>query len=335
VDISSIFEKQVSMKKVFADGRENYYLPLPKVKKIDKWLRENYSIDCYINFETFFGARGKGTTHQERLKVEKLIKKYIGYFETDKVDSKAKVGLELTNIYASDPWRAWWHSTRRAWLLDSLSFCSAIISDISKKKDSLEVIDVGCNVGIHSNFLAQNHRIELTGIDNSEVAIDTAQKFINSENVRFLNESVDKLNSEYQWDVAIAIDFIQPNEHNFASMMGKIGDLVKPNGYLIVIGNFIEYENIDEYFRSIGFACLGAQLTGGYQQGHSEGFGVDWSTKAAMHLVKNTKLNSVGLPISGLMTDFASYANSGDFPPAELNRSYFLPRIADDSVVID
>jgi SAM-dependent methyltransferase len=177
VDISSIFEKQVSMKKVFADGRENYYLPLPKVKKIDKWIRENYSIDCYINFETFFGARGKGTTHQERLKVEKLIKKYIGYFETDKVDSKAKVGLELTNIYASDPWRAWWHSTRRAWLLDSLSFCSAIISDISKKKDSLEVIDVGCNVGIHSNFLAQNHRIELTGIDNSEVAIDTAQKF--------------------------------------------------------------------------------------------------------------------------------------------------------------
>jgi 2-polyprenyl-3-methyl-5-hydroxy-6-metoxy-1,4-benzoquinol methylase len=333
--ISSIFEKQVSMKKVFADDRENYYLPLSRVKKIDKWLRENYLIDCYTDFETFFVARGKGTTHQERLKVEKLIKKYIGYFETDKFDSKEKIGLQLTNIYASDPWRAWWHSTRRAWLLDSLSFCSAIISDVSKKKESLQVIDVGCNVGIHSNYLAQNHRIELTGIDNSEVAIEVAQKIKNSKNAHFLNQSVNKLTSEYQWDVAIAVDFIQPNEHNFALMMGKIGDLVKPNGHLIVVGNFIEYENIDEYFRSIGFACLGAQLTGGYQQGHSEGFGVDWSTKAALHLVKNTKLNSISLPISGLMTDFATYANSGDFLPAELNRSYFLPRVADGTFVVN
>jgi SAM-dependent methyltransferase len=323
------------MKKVFADDRKNYFLSLTSAKKIDKWLRETYSIDCYTNFEMFFAARGEGTTHQERLKVEKLIKKYISYFETDEVDSKAKVGLELTNIYASDPWRAWWHSTRRAWLLDSLSFCSAIISDVSKKKDSLQVIDVGCNVGIHSNYLAQNHRIELTGIDNSVVAIDIAQKKINSENACFLNQSLDKLTSKYQWDVAIAVDFIQPNEHNFASVMGKIGDLVKPNGHLIVVGNFIDYDNNDEYFRSIGFACLGAQLTGGYQQGHSEGFGVDWSTKVAMHLVKNTKLKSVGLPISGLMTDFAMYANSGDFLPAELNRSYFLPRVADGSVVID
>jgi hypothetical protein len=110
--------------------------------------------------------------------------------------------------------------------------------------------------------------------------------------------------------------------------MEKVGSLVKSNGHLIVVGNFIDVENIDEFFRSIGFACLGAQLTGGYQQGHSDGFAVDWSTKAALHFKKNIKLKSVSLPISGHMNDFATYANSGEFLPRELNRSYFLPRIS-------
>jgi hypothetical protein len=61
----------------------------------------------------------------------------------------------------------------------------------------------------------------------------------------------------------------------------------------------------------------------------------NWSTKAAIHLIKNTKLNSLSLPISGLMADFATYANSGDFLPAELNRSYFLPRVADGLFAFD
>ena len=223
------------MKKIFADIRENYFLSLARVKKIDKWLRKTYSIDCYTNFETFFAARGKGITHQERLKVERLIKKYIGYFDTEKVKSKAKVALELTNIYASDPWRAWWHSTRRAWLLDSLSFCSIIISNASKKKNTLKVIDVGCNVGIHSNYLAENHLIDITGIDISDAAIDTAKKFNKSKNVNFQTQSIDKLSSENQWDVAIAIDFVQPIEHNFTVMMETIGKLVKPDGHLILV----------------------------------------------------------------------------------------------------
>ena len=97
---------------------------------------------------------------------------------------------------------------------------------------------------------------------------------------------------------------------------------------MIVIGNFVEVGNIEEYFRSIGFACVRAQLTGGYQQGLSGEFAIDWSTKAALHLKKNLKLKSVDLPISGDMLDFAEYANSGEFPPREVNRSYFLPRFS-------
>ena len=96
----------------------------------------------------------------------------------------------------------------------------------------------------------------------------------------------------------------------------------------MVIGNFVEIGNVDEFFRSIGFVCVGAQLTGGYQQGLSGEFAIDWSTKAALHLKKKLKLKSVNLPISGSMLDFADYANSGEFPPREVNRSYFLPRFS-------
>ena len=39
------------MKKVHADGRDNYYLPLTTIKKIDKWLAEKYHVNCLENFE--------------------------------------------------------------------------------------------------------------------------------------------------------------------------------------------------------------------------------------------------------------------------------------------
>jgi len=316
------------MDKVLAEGYFNYFLPLSKVKKLDKWLVDTYSIDCFIDFEDLYSYRGIGASKQELLKVDRLIKQYINHFDSENVDRKFKVGLELTNIYSTDSWRSWWHSTRRAWLIDSLSFCSSIISSISKSKNDFKVIDVGCNVGIFSNYLSENYSINVTGIDVSRVAISAANQFKKSVNVTFLESSLEECNSGNEWDLVIAVDFVQPNEHNFVSLMEKIGSLVKSNGHLIVVGNFIDVENIDEFFRSIGFSCLGAQLTGGYQQGHSDGFAVDWSTKAALHFKKNIKLKSVNLPISGRMNDFATYANSGEFLPRELNRSYFLPRIS-------
>jgi 2-polyprenyl-3-methyl-5-hydroxy-6-metoxy-1,4-benzoquinol methylase len=323
------------MKKVHADGRDNYYLPLTTIKKIDKWLVEKYLIDCLENIEEFYSLRGNGISDKDRKKVDRLIKDYIKYFETDNISKKTVVGLELTNIYSENEWRSWWHSTRRAWLIDSLSFCSSIIGHLAKKNKEISVIDVGCNVGIHSNYLAENYPIKLTGIDFAENAITKAIEFRTSFNANFQQCDLEEFKVENQFDVAIAVDFIQPNENNFSSLIDRVGRLVKPNGDFIVVGNLIGIDNVDEFFRSIGFSCLGAQLTGGYQQGHSQDFGIDWSTKAALHFKKNLNLKSVPLPISGDMYDFAAYANSGEFPNRELNRSYFLPRIAQNLVTLD
>ena len=163
-------------------------------------------------------------------------------------------------------------------------------------------------------------------VDTSDAAILKAHEFKESPSVTFDKCNLENFGAETLWDVAIAVDLVQPIEHNFASLIEKVGNLVRPNGDLIVIGNFVDVENVDEFFRSIGFACVGAQLTGGYQQGLSGDFTIDWSTKAALHLKKNLNLKSIDLPISGDMHDFAEYANSGEFPPREINRSYFLPR---------
>jgi 2-polyprenyl-3-methyl-5-hydroxy-6-metoxy-1,4-benzoquinol methylase len=316
------------MKKVQADGRSNYFLPLSKVKKLDAWLKERYSIDCLVNFEEYYSKRGVGVSDADHRKFNRLIKEHQKYFDTEEFEKKNKTGLALTNLYASDQWRAWWHSTRRAWLIDSISICSSIISGLSKKKKVLNVIEIGCNVGILSNYLAENHPIQVTGIDSSDTAIFKANEFKESTKVKFENCDLEKFKTEALWDVAIAVDLVQPIEHNFASLIEQVGNLVKPNGDLIVIGNFVEIENVNEYFRRIGFSCVGAQLTGGYQQGLSGDFVTDWSTKAALHLKKNLKLQSVDLPISGDMYEFAEYANSGEFPSREVNRSYFLPRVS-------
>lgn len=316
------------MKKVQADGRTNYYLPLSKVKKLDAWLKERYSIDCFVDFEKYYAMRGVGVTEAEHRKINRLIKEHQKNFDTENFEKKNKTGLALTNLYASDQWRSWWHSTRRAWLMDSITICSSIISGLAKKDKELSVIEIGCNVGILANYLAENHPIQFTGIDSSEAAITKALEFKQSARVKFEQCDLEDFRSEAQWDVAIAVDLVQPTEQNFASLIEQVGDLVKPNGDLIVIGNFVEIGNVDEYFKSIGFTCVGAQLTGGYQQGLSGEFAIDWSTKAALHLKKKLKLKSVNLPISGSMLDFADYANSGEFPPREVNRSYFLPRFS-------
>ena len=213
-------------------------------------------------------------------------------------------------------------------MIDSLTICGSIISRIAKDKNNYHAIDIGCNVGILANYLVEHHSINVTGIDISSVAISEANRYKKSENVSFLQASLDEIEFENQIDMAIAVDFVQPNETNFFSMMEKIGKLIKQNGHLIVIGNFVNVGNMGEFFRSIGFACLNAQLTGGYQQGHASDFEVDWAAKVALHFKKNTKLKSVRLPIFGVMTDFATYANAGEFPERELNRSYFLPRVS-------
>jgi|LauGreSBDMM110SN_4_FD.fasta_scaffold04809_5 2-polyprenyl-3-methyl-5-hydroxy-6-metoxy-1,4-benzoquinol methylase len=316
------------MKKVQADGRSNYYLSLSKVKKLDAWLKERYSIDCFVDFEEYYAMRGVGVTEAEHRKINRLIKEHQKNFKTENFEKKNKTGLALTNLYASDQWRSWWHSTRRAWLMDSITICSSIISGLAKKDKELSVIEIGCNVGILANYLAENHPIQVTGIDSSEAAITKALEFKQSARVKFEQCDLEDFRSEAQWAVAIGVDLVQPTEQNFASLIEQVGDLVKPNGDLIVIGNFVEIGNVDEYFQSIGFTCVGAQLTGGYQQGLSGEFAIDWSTKAALHLKKKLKLKSVNLPISGSMLDFADYANSGEFPPREVNRSYFLPRFS-------
>lgn len=292
--------------------------------------QKRYSIECFVNFEDYFSKRGVGVTDAEHRKINRLIKEHQKYFDTEEFDKKSSTGLALTNLYASDQWRAWWHSTRRAWLIDSISICSSIITGLVKKdKDELlNVIEIGCNIGVLSNYLAESHPIQVTGIDSSAPAILKANEFKESSTVRFENCSLENFEIETLFDVAIAVDLVQPIEHNFAALIEKVGNLVKPNGDLIVIGNFVEIGNVEEFFRSIGFACVGAQHTGGYQQGLSGDFSTDWSTKAALHLKKNLKLKSVELPISGDMYDFAQYANAGEFPLHEVNRSYFLPRVS-------
>ena len=178
------------MKKVQADGRSNYYLPLSKVKKLDAWLKERYSIDCFVDFEQYYAMRGVGVTEAEHRKINRLIKEHQNNFDTENFEKKNKTGLALTNLYASDQWRSWWHSTRRAWLMDSITICSSIISGLAKKDKELSVIEIGCNVGILANYLAENHPIQVTGIDSSNAAITKALEFKQSARVKFERLSV-------------------------------------------------------------------------------------------------------------------------------------------------
>jgi SAM-dependent methyltransferase len=305
---------------VIAEDYKNFTLNLASVRNLDIWLETNYEIKCFENeFEP---------SHY-LLDVPDREKKHLNALHNLIGNQKAtitKATIEAANIYARDPWRQIWFSKRRAWTIDSVAMISAVIELIRTEGKSPSYLDVGCHIGFLPRYICEKYTLLSTGIDIAEDAIRTAKKLASPYPVEFLCQSPSDITKGRTWEVVSAVDLVQPNQLAFKKIMKSVCDLVAQNGTLIVIGNYIKNQVVLDYFRELGFSCLSAQLTGGYHHGLStEGF-PDWNAKAAYHFKKTKNIDGLLKPISGDQFEFADYANSGEYPPREINRSYFLAR---------
>lgn len=305
---------------VYAEGYLNYSLPIDETRNLDLWLEEHYGIACLEAPDD--ADRYLQEVPLKEIKRVDTLRRRIG--EQKALPTKADV--EVANIYAKSPWREMWHSKRRAWVLDSISFASAVGELIQAQGSCESHLDVGCHVGFLPTYLSEHLKFESTGIDIAGEAISEAKKLDKTTNVDFLKHSASDLVGKRTFQFVTAVDLVQPNQLSFSKTMKSVCDLVAPNGHLVVIGNYVNDGKSLNFYQELGLSCKRGQLTGGFHHGlESHGF-PEWDTKVAYHFRKQKEIESIDQPISGDQYEFSEYANSGDFPPRELNRSYFLAR---------
>jgi len=327
------------MNTVKAEGYPNYAYSLQGVRELDRWLVSRYGIDCFTSVYEEREACGRLASEADLEHFDDDLEHFVElsqlYKEQTSLDSEEadSLAIELTNLYSGDALRSWWHSRRRAWTMDSISVACAILEEILREGGRPDVLDIGCNIGVLPTFLSDTFGVHATGIDCAATAITQARRLDPSGQVNFIKSTVDTFATDRQWQVVVAVDLIQPNEPKFFSIFEKVCTFVKPGGHLLAVNNYIEIDSFMEFFNHHGFSCLGSQLTGGFQQGLA-GFDefVDWTTKRAYHFTNRRGLDKVTTSLSSDMSEFADYANFavslGEPPLRELNRSYFLARLA-------
>ena len=106
----------------------------------------------------------------------------------------------------------------------------------SKFVKNKTVLDIGCGLGLGSNFLAKHGAKSVLGIDNSLKAINYAKtKFVGS-NIKFMRWNALQLNElKTEYDVVVALEVIEhlPND-SYAKFIKQIAKVLKKKGICIL-----------------------------------------------------------------------------------------------------
>jgi cyclopropane fatty-acyl-phospholipid synthase-like methyltransferase len=135
---------------------------------------------------------------------------------------------------------------------ESLTNTNLVLMNMASIADGDKILDAGCGVGGSSFYLAQNKRVDVTGITLSEKQFEYAQnkcKELRLESqVNFKIEDYTKTSFEdNSFDVIWAIESITsaPSKMNFAKEATRI---LKPGGKLIIADYFKSNDNqIDKH----------------------------------------------------------------------------------------
>ncbi len=139
----------------------------------------------------------------------------------------------------------------------------------ASKKEKLTLLDIGCG---YNSFVMHNHYVHKIGFDGWKPSLEIAKKFrTHDEFVRGTFEQIDDLFGRREFDIVIAIDFI---EHLSMDDGGKLlrwieehtklgAAIYTPNGFLqqpsLEEGDFQKHLSgwtVDD-FRAAGYSCVG------------------------------------------------------------------------------
>ncbi len=118
--------------------------------------------------------------------------------------------------------------TKNPWIIEKIS------SHLGPQKihSDISVLDVGCGAGFLSNELAR-HQYAVTGVDLSEESLKVAQKFDQTQSVRYQVADAYRLPfADQSFDVLTAMDFLEHVE-NPKEVIKEFSRVLRPNGLFI------------------------------------------------------------------------------------------------------
>ncbi|WP_333023446.1 bifunctional 2-polyprenyl-6-hydroxyphenol methylase/3-demethylubiquinol 3-O-methyltransferase UbiG [Wolbachia endosymbiont of Pentidionis agamae] len=152
----------------------------------------------------------------------------------------------------------WWNENGKFKLLHIINplrvsyIVKYIKENIDRNFNTISLLDLGCGGGILSESMAKLD-IVVTGIDVSEENIKIAK--MHSEkvglNILYKHTSVEKLNSDEQYDVILIMEVIEHVE-DLTFFIKKTIELLKPRGLLFI-------STINRTIKSFFLAIVGAE----------------------------------------------------------------------------
>lgn len=162
---------------------------------------------------------------------------------------------------------------------------------LMKKKEQIEILDLGCGNGSLTNFFAQEG-YSLVGLEESQSGVEIAAK--NFPNCQFIQGSIYDLpyhKLEQKFDVVISVDVI---EHLFypKELLDSAKKCLKPGGKLIIATPY------HGYLKNIALSITGKMdkhFTALWDGGHIKFFSVATLTK----LLESEKYHHIQFEFAG------------------------------------
>ena len=168
---------------------------------------------------------------------------------------------EFWAYIAHDPMSGLIHSGRRPHILDA----AAYLTVLAKAFDKPEILDVGCNVGYHSLWLAKNANASVVGIDGSKAAIEYARA---RRSGLGLNEQCQFVHGRYPdiLDTSKSFDIIFSSDGGIrcTCQAEPVLQTLNEGGVFVWIGPGIARQHVEKSLTAAGLRLLWVDVIGGW-----------------------------------------------------------------------
>jgi len=123
--------------------------------------------------------------------------------------------------------KAWWIRSRRRW--------DKVVSEMTVSDKSFRVLEIGCSTGEMSDYIANNKKAFVTGVDISDKFISVAKKKYKRDNLEFKVLDFNNVNYDEidKFDYIIGDGILHHLHDNINESLKSIYNLLNDNGKII------------------------------------------------------------------------------------------------------
>lgn len=311
-------ERLHTLQRLAAD-LDHLHVSLDKMRELDVYLRDEWGIRLFRSFAEQQAAIARQVDPKVIARYQFLLSSNNKYRSSGR-RFPASLENEFYDILAQDPLFGLFNSHARTKKLDTVATLTALIQKLDIRGP---VLDVGCNVGYMTLWLARHSPVQFVGVDFSQRSIEYARsRALGVGNVRF--DTLDYVRRSFarKYDLVLCSSGF-PDVESSADVLRNIARSLIDGGLCVLAGmldtdlDYTALKTIAKKHR-LGFSFL--DKLGGWR---AEEFGYDHND--FLVLVKGVdsplpaKLERGTVP----WDEFLRYAKSPDVPCEEQSVGYY------------